>query len=58
LENDFELGHYMKEQVIPRAVLFFTGEADDDMTEGDSIDFDPEKYGDEIEAYNEAAVEN
>lgn len=39
LENDFEVGHYLKERVIPRAVLFFTGEIDDDdMSDDGSID--------------------
>lgn len=33
METDFEVGHYLKERVIPRAVLFFTGEADDDLSE-------------------------
>lgn len=42
LEHDFEVGHYMKERVIPRAVLFFTGEIDEGMTDDEddeSIDY-------------------
>jgi len=37
LTSDFEIGHYIRERVIPRAVLFFTGEAleDDDFDEED-----------------------
>ncbi|KAL9707129.1 hypothetical protein quinque_010647 [Culex quinquefasciatus] len=31
LEMDFEIGHYIKERVIPRAVSFFLGENDDDV---------------------------
>lgn len=27
LANDFEIGHFLRDQVIPKAVLFFTGEA-------------------------------
>ena len=27
LTSDFEIGHYIRERVVPRAVLFFTGEA-------------------------------
>merc|ERR1712088_372581 len=27
LTADFEIGHYIRERIIPRAVLFFTGEA-------------------------------
>jgi nucleosome assembly protein 1-like 1 len=30
LANHFELGHYLSERVIPRAVLYFTGEAQED----------------------------
>ena len=38
LTADFEIGHYIREWIIPRAVLFFTGEAlddDDDFEEED-----------------------
>jgi len=31
LRNDFEIGQLIRDQVIPRAVLFFTGEAADDF---------------------------
>ncbi|CAB4037213.1 nucleosome assembly 1-like 1 [Paramuricea clavata] len=30
LEADFEIGHFFRERLIPKAVLFFTGEAMDD----------------------------
>nr|AEE61808.1 unknown [Dendroctonus ponderosae] len=30
LTSDFEIGHYIRERVIPRAVLYFTGEAIED----------------------------
>ena len=30
LTSDFEIGHYFRERIIPRAVLFFTGEALDE----------------------------
>merc|ERR1719411_563408 len=59
LTSDFEIGHYIRERVIPRAVLFFTGEAleeedfdeEEDGSEGeeegeeeeDDPDFDPSK---------------
>ena len=35
LTADFEIGHYIRERIVPRAVLFFTGEAldDDDFEE-------------------------
>jgi nucleosome assembly protein 1-like 1 len=32
LENDFEIGHFIKERVIPRAVMFFLGEYEDIMS--------------------------
>merc|ERR1712203_679371 len=56
LTADFEIGHYIRDRIIPRAVLFFTGEAleEDDFDEGDEEggegeeeeddpDFDPSK---------------
>jgi nucleosome assembly protein 1-like 1 len=58
LTADFEIGHYIRERIVPRAVLFFTGEAledesdceeeesdedeDDDNSDNDA-DFDPSK---------------
>lgn len=30
LATDFEIGHFIRERIVPRAVLFFTGEALDD----------------------------
>ena len=27
LSADFEIGHYIRERIVPRAVLYFTGEA-------------------------------
>ncbi|XP_067928246.1 nucleosome assembly protein 1-like 1 isoform X2 [Watersipora subatra] len=50
LQADYEIGHYIRERVVPRAVLFFTGEAceeygdddeDDDDEDDDDEDFDP-----------------
>lgn len=33
---DFEIGHFIREHIVPRAVLYFTGEAieddDDDVS--------------------------
>jgi len=59
LTADFEIGHYIRDRIIPRAVLFFTGEAleddefdeeeeeDEEGEEGeeeeDDPDFDPSK---------------
>ncbi|XP_037040152.1 nucleosome assembly protein 1-like 1 [Bradysia coprophila] len=29
LENDFEIGDYVKDNIVPKAILYFTGERDD-----------------------------
>jgi len=56
LTADFEIGHYIRERIIPRAVLYFTGEAleddsdfeeeeesdDDDDDDGSGSDADPD----------------
>ena len=55
LTVDFEIGHYIRERIVPRAVLFFTGEAlddesdyeeeedeDDDDEDGSGSDNDPD----------------
>ncbi|XP_005184603.1 nucleosome assembly protein 1-like 1 [Musca domestica] len=49
LQNDFELGFYLKERVIPKAVLFFTGEIADCL----SSDSESESENDEDEETNE-----
>merc|ERR1711997_1340064 len=58
LTADFEIGHYIRERIVPRAILFFTGEAledesdceeeesdedDDDENSDNDADFDPSK---------------
>merc|ERR1711997_867092 len=53
LTADFEIGHYIRDRIIPRAVLFFTGEAleddefdeeeEEDEEDEDDPDFDPAK---------------
>lgn len=59
LTADFEIGHYIRERIVPRAVLFYTGEAlddedfeeeegeegeeGDDDEEEDDPDYDPTK---------------
>ncbi|XP_005170732.1 nucleosome assembly protein 1-like 4a isoform X1 [Danio rerio] len=50
LATDFEIGHFFRERVIPRAVLYFTGEAleddesfeEEDLEEGEEEDLDEE----------------
>ena len=39
LAADFEIGHFLRERIIPRAVLYFTGEALEDE-EGDDMEDD------------------
>ena len=41
---DFEIGHYIRERIVPRAVLFFTGEA---LDEESDYDEDEEEEDDE-----------
>jgi len=48
LAADFEIGHFFRERLIPKAVLFFTGEAiddddDDEFEDGDEDDDDDEE---------------
>merc|ERR1740128_1303156 len=48
LTADFEIGHYIRESIIPRAVLYFTGEAlseDSDFEEEESDEDDDDEDG-------------
>ncbi|XP_011705793.1 PREDICTED: nucleosome assembly protein 1-like 1-A [Wasmannia auropunctata] len=45
LTSDFELGHYIRERIVPRAVLYYTGEGLDDEDE----DYEDEDEGDDDE---------
>jgi len=51
LTADFEIGHYFRERIIPRAVLYFTGEAleDDDFEEEEGEEGEDEGEEDEDE---------
>ncbi|CAH1183603.1 unnamed protein product [Phaedon cochleariae] len=52
LVSDFEIGHYIRERVIPRAVLYFTGEAiedEEDSEEEEEDDDDDQEDSDEKE---------
>jgi len=42
LTADFEIGHYIRDRIIPRAVLYFTGEALEEDVEEEEEDFDEE----------------
>ncbi|XP_066999355.1 nucleosome assembly protein 1-like 1 [Anabrus simplex] len=43
LTSDFEIGHYIRERIVPRAILYFTGEALEDE------DYEEEEEGEEDE---------
>merc|ERR1719210_937206 len=74
LTADFEIGHYIRDRIIPRAVLFFTGEAleedefddedeeEEDGEEGeeeeDDPDFDPSKAKQQQECNNNKHFKN
>uniref|UniRef100_A0A3Q4GZG2 Nucleosome assembly protein 1-like 4a n=1 Tax=Neolamprologus brichardi TaxID=32507 RepID=A0A3Q4GZG2_NEOBR len=47
LATDFEIGHFFRERIVPRAVLYFTGEAlEDDESEQDEDGDDDDDEGD------------
>jgi len=46
LTSDFEIGHYIRERIVPKAVLYFTGEA---LDEDEEEDFDEEEEEEEEE---------
>lgn len=50
LAADFAIGHFLREQITLRSMLFFTGEAieeeDDDYDEGEEADKEGEDEGD------------
>ena len=45
LTADFEIGHYIRERIVPRAVLYFTGEAleEDDYDDEEEEEEDGEE---------------
>ncbi|NXH18533.1 NP1L1 protein, partial [Bucco capensis] len=55
LASDFEIGHFLRERIVPRSVLYFTGEAIED----DDDDYDEEgEEADDEEGEEEADEEN
>lgn len=52
LENDFEIGDYVKDNIIPKAILYFTGERDDSDLE-DSIGAEAESEESDVEDHFE-----
>ncbi|XP_046748655.1 nucleosome assembly protein 1-like 1 isoform X1 [Diprion similis] len=47
LTSDFEIGHYIRERIVPRAVLYYTGEGLED--EEDDYEEEPEEEDDDDE---------
>ncbi|KAK0083322.1 hypothetical protein PV325_008959 [Microctonus aethiopoides] len=54
LTSDFEIGHYIRERIVPRAVLYYTGEGLED--EGD--DYEDEEGDEDEEDDDEDDVED
>jgi len=52
LTADFEIGHYIRESIVPRATLYFTGEAlmEDDFDEEEEEEGEEGEEGEEEEA--------
>lgn len=48
LAADFEIGHFIRERIVPRAILYFTGEAldEDEYEEEDNEEEEGEEEGD------------
>ncbi|XP_023164232.1 nucleosome assembly protein 1-like 1-A [Drosophila hydei] len=56
LQNDFELGFYLKERVIPKAVIFFTGEiADCQSTDASDTDTEDSEDDSDVEEEEESS---
>ncbi|XP_078539043.1 nucleosome assembly protein 1-like 4 isoform X13 [Lissotriton helveticus] len=55
LATDFEIGHFFRERIVPRAVLYFTGEAIED---DDSFEELEEGDEEEVEGEGEEAEED
>jgi len=47
LQHDFQIGHYLRERVVPRAVLFFTGEEQEEDEEEEEEEDDMDEEDDE-----------
>jgi len=49
LEQDYEIGHFLKERVIPKAILYFTGDVNDDEEDDgeEEGEFDAEEDSDD-----------
>ncbi|KAL6258610.1 hypothetical protein P5V15_010563 [Pogonomyrmex californicus] len=54
LTSDFELGHYIRERIVPKAVLYYTGEGLEDEDE----DYEDEEDGDDDDDVDEEDEED
>ncbi|XP_015437159.1 PREDICTED: nucleosome assembly protein 1-like 1 isoform X2 [Dufourea novaeangliae] len=56
LASDFEIGHYIRERLVPRAVLYYTGEAledeDEDYEEEEGDEDDPDEENEDDEEFS------
>merc|ERR1711974_192534 len=55
LQQDFQIGHYLRERIVPRAVLFFTGEEQEDDEEESDDEDDEDGEDDDDESDEELA---
>lgn len=52
LTTDFEIGHYIRERIVPRAVLYFTGEGIEDEDEDYEEEEEEEEEDEDDEEIN------
>jgi len=52
-EADYEIGHFIRERLIPKAVLYYTGELNDEDDEEDYEEDDDEDFDDDDEEEGE-----
>ncbi|CAD5126058.1 DgyrCDS14227 [Dimorphilus gyrociliatus] len=55
LASDYEVGHFIRERLIPRAVLYFTGEALEE--DGDDEDYEDEEKEEDYDEENDSDYE-
>ena len=53
-EADYEIGHFIRERLIPRAVLYYTGELNDDEDDEE----DDEDYEEDMDEDDEEGEED
>lgn len=58
LITDFEIGHYIKERIVPRAVLYFTGEGSEDEDEDYEEEEEEEEEDDDDDEISSDGDEN